>query len=41
MGNFPSDMPWYFKAIQSVIDFVGSLFGKDPDNPDDWKGKKK
>lgn len=28
---FPSDMPWYFKAIQAVIDFVAGLFGKNPD----------
>lgn len=37
MGNYPSDDAWYVKAIQSVIDFVGGLFGKNPDNPDDWK----
>lgn len=39
MGNFPSDMPWYFKVIQTVIDAVGSVFGRNPDNPDDWKDK--
>jgi hypothetical protein len=38
MSNFPSDMPWYFKAIQSVIDFVGGIFGKNPDDPKDYKG---
>ncbi len=31
MTRFPSDMPWVFKAIQSVIDFVMGLVGKNPD----------
>ena len=31
---FASDEPWYFKAIQAVIDFVGGLFGKNPDQGD-------
>lgn len=37
MSKFPSDMPWFYRAIQTVIDFFGGLFGKNPDNPDDWK----
>jgi hypothetical protein len=28
---FPSDMPWYIRAIQGTIDFVMGLFGKNPD----------
>lgn len=31
---FPSDMPWYVKIIQGVIDFVGGLFGENPDKGD-------
>lgn len=31
---FPSDMPWYFRAIQSVIDFILGLFGRNPDKGD-------
>lgn len=28
---FPNDMPWFYRWIQRVIDFVMGLFGKNPD----------
>jgi len=32
---FASDSPWYIRIIQGTIDFIGGLFGKNPDNPKD------